>query len=176
MNDTAGLSRRRLLASGLVIGLGGAAGVPASAHRGHATLSVVEIDAASGSVRVEHRLEGHDVEPALWLIAPKAQASLDDADALAALVAYLGRRFTLADAAGRRIALTPTTSDLASDSVRFVFSGKLALPAKDLLVDSAIFRDVYPDQENQVNVRRAKVTLTALFTPSGAEPQALRFP
>ena len=38
---------------------------PALAHRGHASLAVVEIDARSGAVVVTHRLIAHDVEPAL---------------------------------------------------------------------------------------------------------------
>lgn len=163
-------------ALGLTLLLAAVSAGPASAHRGHALLSVVEIDAASGQLRVVHRMAAHDIEPALWVIAPKSQASLDDADALAALLAYLGRRFTLTDAQGRRIALTLTASELQGDDVRFVYSGRLAPPAKAVEVESAIFSDIYPDQENQVNVRRAKVTLTALFTPEEADAQMIRFP
>lgn len=66
---------------------------PTAAHRGHASLAVVEIDAKSGAVTVTHRLTAHDVEPALVDIAPDAQPSLDDPDALAALIAHVGRTF-----------------------------------------------------------------------------------
>jgi len=56
--------------------------LPAAAHRGHGALSVVEIDVKSGEVRVSHRVATHDAEPALALIAPDAQTSLDDPDAV----------------------------------------------------------------------------------------------
>ena len=42
---------------------------PAWAHRGHGSLSVVEVDAVTGKVTVSHRLEAHDTEPALALVA-----------------------------------------------------------------------------------------------------------
>lgn len=145
----------------------------AEAHRGRSTLSVVEIDAATGNVTVTHRMAAHDVEPALVDIAPRAQPSLDDPDALAALVAHAARAFVLADANGR-VALTHKETDLAGDDVRLVYVGRLAAPAKIVTVDSNLLEESHPDQENQVNVRRAKRTLTAVFRP-GSEPQSLRF-
>ncbi|MFN3808964.1 MAG: hypothetical protein ACK4SK_17500, partial [Asticcacaulis sp.] len=71
--------------------LGGAAlmlASPALAHRGHHTLSVVEI-AADGAVTVTHTLSAHDSEPELVELAPDAQPSVDDPDALKALEAHL---------------------------------------------------------------------------------------
>jgi len=56
--------------------------LPAAAHRGHGVLSVVEIDAKTGGIRVSHRIPTHDVEPALAQIAPDAQTSLDDPEAV----------------------------------------------------------------------------------------------
>ncbi|WP_369692489.1 DUF6702 family protein, partial [Sandarakinorhabdus limnophila] len=57
---------RLLAAIALLLGLA----APAQAHRGHASLAVVEIDAKSGAVTVTHHLQVHDVEPALVDIAP----------------------------------------------------------------------------------------------------------
>ena len=78
--------KRALLVAALV----GALASPALAHRGHAGLTVVEIDPASGAVSVVHRFAAHDVEPALVSIAPEAQPSLDDPRA----VADLEKRFS----------------------------------------------------------------------------------
>jgi hypothetical protein len=47
--------------------------------------------------------------------------------------------------------------------VRLVYTGRMALPARSVLVDSDLLELVHADQENQVNVRRAKVTKTAVF-------------
>ena len=164
---------RRLLAlcaAVVALALPGAA----AAHRGHASLSVVEIDAATGAVTVTHRMAAHDVEPALAGIAPDAQQSLDDAVAVAALEAYAGRVFQLWDAEGRPVALVHQRTQLAGDGVVLVYRSQLPEPAKSLKVDSGLFEEAYADQENQVNVRRSRVTKTAVFRP-GDGPQEVRF-
>lgn len=145
---------------------------PAAAHRGHATLSVVEIDAVTGLVTITHLLTAHDVEPALSVIAPRAQASVDDPDAIAALVAYAGWAFRLSDAKGRPVVLKPLRTDLAGDNVTLVYGAKLPRGTRAVSVDSNLFEEVYPDQENQVNVRARKVTKTAVFR-AGDGPQRI---
>jgi hypothetical protein len=147
---------------------------PAAAHRGHASMSVVVIDAATGAVTVTHRAAAHDVEPALVDLAPDAQPSLDDPDALAALVAHGRNAFILLDEAGRRVPLAHTGTDLAGDDVRLSYSGRLPPAARVVIVDSNLFEVTHLDQENQVNVRRAGVTQTAVFRP-GDRPQRIEF-
>ena len=135
----------------------------ALAHRGHASLSVVVIDAATGALTVTHRMAAHDVEPALSVIAPDAQQSLDDPAAVAALEAYVGRAFQVWDADGKRVTLEHKATKLAGDSVELVYVTRLAAPARTVSVDSNLFEEAHEDQENQVNVRRGKVTRTAVF-------------
>ena len=161
---------RALLTAALLLA---AAAGPALAHRGRSSLSVVEIDAASGAVTVTHRMAAHDVEPALLDIAPDAQPSVDDPDALAALEAYVGQAFVLVED-GRRAALTHVRTELAGDDVRLVYAARLRPPARTVTVDSNLFEETHPDQENQVNVRRAKVTRTAVFRP-GQAAQTISF-
>lgn len=156
-----------------VAGLLAAAG-PALAHRGHATLSVVEINADTGAVTVTHRMAAHDVEPALVEIAPDAQPSLDDPAAVEALKAYAGRVFVLRDAEGRRTPLTLSAAALAGDDVELRYEGRLPPPARSVTVDSGLLEETHADQENQVNVRRAGVTQTVVFRV-GAEPQTVTF-
>lgn len=163
---------RRLIALALLLLAAGPG--PAWAHRGHASLSVVEIDAATGAVTVTHRLEAHDVEPALAQIAPAAQQNLDDPEAIHALEAYAGRVFQLWDADGKPVALAHTRTDLRGDDIELVYAGRLAPGVKAVTVDSGLMELAYPDQENQVNVRRNKVTRTALFRP-GDEQQRIAF-
>lgn len=146
----------------------------AAAHRGHASLSVVEIDAATGAVTITHRMAAHDVEPALSVIAPAAQQSLDDADALKALEAYAGRVFKVWDADGGAVALEHKATRLAGDSVELVYVTSLPPPARAITVDSGLLEDAHADQENQVNVRRSKVTRTVLFRVGDA-PQTVVF-
>ena len=157
-----------------VFALGLAFAAPAEAHRGHAGLSVVEIDPASGEVTVVHRFYAHDVEPALRSLAPEAQPSLDDPKAVAALQAHLGQRFRL-DVDGVRVPLHLTGHDLAGDNVRVEFAGaRPAGPVHEVRVDVDFFPNVYDDMEMQVNVRVAGITRTALFH-AGTEAQTIRF-
>lgn len=157
---------------GLVVGVMLAA--PALAHRGHATLSVVEIDAATGRVTVNHRMDAHDVEPALAEIAPGVQANLDDPDALAALIAYTARAFVLLEGT-EAVELAHHSTDLRGDQVRLTYVGRMPTSATRVIVDSNLFVDTHDDQENQVNVRRAKVTKTVVFR-QGTSAQEVSFP
>jgi hypothetical protein len=159
-----------IAAAGLVL-----APLPAAAHRGHGALSVVELDAKTGGVKVSHRIPAHDAEPALALIAPDAQASLDDPDAIAALKVYMLRTFRVA-VNGQAVDLTLKDMTLGADEVRFEYAGKIA-PADvsaEVTVRAAMFADVYDDEVNQVNVRRLGVTRSLVFASGEAwQPQSL---
>ncbi len=149
--------------------------LPAAAHRGHGALSVVEIDSRTGGVKVSHRIPAHDAEPALAQIAPDAQTSLDDPDAVEALKAYMLRTFSLA-VNGAVVDLTLKDLTLGADEVRFEYVGQ-TLPADvsaAIELRAAMFADIYGDQANQVNVRRFGVTRTLVFNgPDADTPQAL---
>jgi len=159
---------RRALLGGMILASGVIA-TPALAHRGHAGLTVVEIDAATGAVRVTHRFYAHDVEPALVSIAPKAQPSLDDPRAVADLEAHLAARFRL-EIDGQGVDLTHGETLLAGDTVRIGFGGEgVAEPVvRTVTIDTDFFPGVFDDWEQQVNVRTAGVTRTILFRPGSA--------
>lgn len=146
-----------------------------SAHRGHAGLTVVEIDASTGAVQVTHRFYAHDVEPALVSIAPEAQPSLDDTRAVADLEAHLGARFRL-EIDGQAIDLVHEETLLAGDTVRIGFAGAGAAEAavRSVTVDLDFFPGVFDDMEQQVNVRTRGVTRTILFRP-GSAAQTVQF-
>lgn len=145
---------------------------PAEAHRGHDALTTVTID-AKGGIIVAHEFEAHDIEPALSQIAPDAQPSLDDPEAVAALVSYLARRFTIADQKGA-IALKPIRQEIGAERVSVSFAGRLRASPKTLVVSSCILLDVYPRQINQVNVRKGKIVRTLTFTGSAPQTVSLR--
>ena len=167
------MNRRALLALGGGLALAPAG--PAAAHKGHAGLTVVEIDPASGGVTVVHRFYAHDIEPAFATIAPDAQPSLDDPAAVKALEEHLQARFRL-DVEGARVALHHTDTVLAGDNVRIESAGRIAPTAAvhSVGVDLDFFPDVYEDMEQQVNVRIAGVTRTVVFAP-GSTAQTITF-
>lgn len=156
--------RRLLLALALL-------SAPALAHRGHDSLTVVTLGTGD-VVTVSHRFEAADIEPALATIAPHAQPSLDDSQAIAALQAYLARRFTVADATGP-IALVPGRIDIDAQEVRIAFTGKAHAQTRALTIRSTLLDDVYPHQTNQVNVRLGPVVKTLAITDGS--PQTVKF-
>ena len=163
--------KRALLTAALIAGLA----TPAMAHRGHAGLTVIEIDAVSGAVSVTHRFAAHDVEPALVSIAPEAQPSLDDPRAVADLEAHLGQRFRLS-LDGAAVPVTHTDTRLAGDNIRVDFGGRTDdREITRVTVDLDFFPGVHDDQEQQVNVRLNGVTRTVVFRP-GSQAQTLSFP
>ncbi|MBO9547000.1 DUF6702 family protein [Caulobacter sp.] len=145
--------------------------VPAAAHRGHGALSVVEIDARTGGIMVSHRIAAHDAEPALAKIAPDAQASLDDPEAIEAFKAYMLETFTLA-VDGAAVDLTLKAMTLGADEVRLEYAGKVSAHdvGAPVTVRAAMFADIYDDEVNQVNIRRNGITRTLVF--SGEEAHA----
>ena len=162
--------KRTLLGAALVVALA----TPALAHRGHAGLTVIEIDEGSGAVSVTHRFSAHDVEPALPSIAPEAQPSLDDPRAVADLEAHLGARFRMA-VDGAAVPVSHAGTALAGDNIRVDFAGETADRAVEAVtVDLDFFPGVHDDQEQQVNVRINGVTRTMVFRP-GSEAQTVTF-
>lgn len=162
--------KRALLAAVLIAGLA----TPVLAHRGHAGLTVIEIDPASGAVSVIHRFSAHDVEPALVSIAPEAQPSLDDPRAVAELETHLRQRFRL-DIDGAAIPVTHAATDLAGDNIRVEFGGETTdRSIAAVTIDLDFFPGVHDDQEQQVNVRINGVTRTVVFRP-GSTAQTVTF-
>lgn len=142
------------------------ASAPAAAHRGHDAMSIVTL-AASGKLTVSHRFEAHDLEPALAQIAPDAQTSLDDPEAIAALKTYLLRRFSVSSN-GKAVALTLTAVEIDAAQVRVECAATIQGRPKALEVQSTILRDVYPTQINQVIFRHGKTVRTLRFAGSEA--------
>ena len=162
--------KRIVLTAALIAALA----TPAIAHRGHAGLTVIEIDPVSGAVSVTHRFAAHDVEPALPSIAPEAQPSLDDPRAVADLEAHLGARFRLS-IDGADVPVTHAGTALAADNIRVDFAGETAdRDIEAVTVDLDFFPGVHDDQEQQVNVRIDGVTRTVVFRP-GSEAQTVSF-
>ena len=162
--------KRTLLTAALIAALA----TPAIAHRGHAGLTVIEIDPVSGAVSVTHRFAAHDVEPALPSIAPEAQPSLDDPRAVADLEAHLGARFRLS-IDGADVPVTHAGTALAADNIRVDFAGETAdRDIEAVTVDLDFFPGVHDDQEQQVNVRLNGVTRTVVFRP-GSDAQTVTF-
>ncbi|UDF04486.1 DUF6702 family protein [Asticcacaulis sp. AND118] len=130
---------------------------PALAHRGHHTLSVVEIT-PDGEVTVTHTLSAHDTEPELVELAPDAQPSVDDSDALTALQAHLHDAFTVN---GQR--LNFFAFEAWGDDLQFTYRGKLNGAPKSVNIGYGLFPNSPKTGVGLVNVRLNGVTKSLTF-------------
>lgn len=144
----------------------------AGAHRGHDAMSVVTLE-PDGRVTVSHRFEAHDLEPALAEIAPNAQTSLDDPEAIAELKTYLLAHFTLR-ADGAEVPLAVSSVDIGVREVRMNYAGTVKGRPKAVAIQTTILRDIYPRQVNQVEVKRGTFARTLRF--GGDEVQTVALP
>lgn len=144
----------------------------AQAHRGHDAMSVLTLE-ADGALTVSHRFEAHDLEPALAEIAPEAQASLDDPEAIEELKAYLLAHFSVS-ADGTPVPLAIKSVEIGVRDVRINYSGKVAGKPGSLELRSTILRDIYPRQVNQVLVRSGQIVQTLRFSGGEAKVVTLR--
>jgi hypothetical protein len=166
------MTGRRILGHAMAL-LGLAMLSPAAqAHRGHDAMSVLTL-ADDGKITVSHRFEAHDLEPALAEIAPQAQASLDDPEAIEELKAYLLAHFSVS-ADGTPVPLTIASVEIGVRDVRVDYSGTVSGKPAALELRSTILRDIYPRQVNQVLVRRGNNVQTLRFAGSEAKVVALR--
>ena len=144
----------------------------AGAHRGHDAMSVVTLG-DDGVVTVSHRFEAHDLEPALAEIAPNAQTSLDDPEAIEELKTYLLAHFSVS-ADGAMVPLSVSSVEIGVRDVRVDYTGTLPGKPKALELRSTILRDIYPRQVNQVIVRRGQNVQTLRFAGGEAKVVTLR--
>jgi hypothetical protein len=136
-----------------------------AAHRGHASLAVVAVPVKGDVITITHRMTAHDVEPALVAIAPDAQPSLDDAEALAAFTRYVAQNCRIAG-----VPLALTSQALDGDDVRLVYTGRLKRGTKALDIACALFGETWRGHHVQVNVQSGGITRTLHFRP-GTGPQ-----
>lgn len=149
-------------------GMAACVAAPALAHRGHHTLSVVEITRL-GKVTVTHYLSAHDTEPELTYLAPDAQASVDDPEAFAALEAHLGAAFLVND-----LTLSPSTNTMAGDDLVFEFKGQFPEAPKTVTITYGLFPRSKKTGVGLVNIRLMGITKSLTFH-RGDGPKSVSF-
>ena len=149
-------SRRLVLAAGA----GALLAPAAAAHPAKTVLTTVEWNARNSSVEVIHRLHPHDAE----IVLSKGGTSLDLGDPVqqARLMLYAEAHFVLS-AGGEAIALEPVGVELRDVDAVVYREAKAARPFSELVVDDRMFRDVFDEQTNLVNIRMGKGVRTLIF-------------
>lgn len=146
----------------LMLCLGLFSATPALAHKGHAATIIGEVD-AKGRLVLEVRMMAHDAEPALSVIAPTAQPSFDDPDALKAFIAYVGNSLKVGTPKTGPVKLRLIQSYLMGDDVRLTYEGEIPGEIKEIFFRTQLLANIYPDQVTEVIFKARGVTRSTAF-------------
>jgi hypothetical protein len=166
------LSRRRLL-WGAMGALGCLSGANAMAHRMNVAMSVIEVNPNSKRLEITHSLYAHDLEGALGAGSVNL-TWFETSQGEAALRAYCLAQFSIASSNGRAIALRFVGVELRGDLINIYFEGP-RVQGNALLVQSSFLQEMSDSQINQVNVRAAGRTNSAIFQ-TGARAKQIVIP
>jgi hypothetical protein len=153
---------RRLILAGAIAPVAACMLAPvAAAHPMKTVLTTVEWNARNSAIEVVHRLHPHDAEIALSGGGSGA-FDLGDIKQQARLLLYLQSRFVLTSR-GRALVLEPVGVETGEAETMAYLEGRISAPPSELLVDDRIFRDIFDDQTNLVNIRMGKGVRTLMF-------------
>jgi hypothetical protein len=156
------LERRHFLLAGVLFGSALLVTRPLHAHRVHEGLSVVRYNPRTLRLEVTHRLQDHDVAPAL------AKAYGRRVEPLSREGQLLLRDYTVENFALTRLDNTPIPLEFVgveaeNDFIYVYFEAKMPPSLTGLVIKNSILNDWLPDQRNQVNIHIGASTHSLLF-------------
>lgn len=156
------ISRRRFFAGSAFVGFGPLWAAPAAAHKLRATLSTVEGNRVEKLLSVTHMIHIHEAEHGLSGSGRLLKPDLTRLKARAHLALYVSEHFQLAtEASADKIELIG--AELVGSFVYVYQQLKLSTSPKNLTLNCSIFRDVFADQINNVDVKIGGVTQSLQF-------------
>jgi hypothetical protein len=132
------------------------------AHREPGSLTTIEWNQASGKTEIIHRLHSHDAELGVGSVLELPGLSVLDLEGRAYIALYVEERFRIASDDGD-LGLALIGAELAGDHVLVFQELSGRLPAKIHVLDG-ILRDIYPSQNNQVNIEDGESVYSLAFT------------
>ena len=138
--------------------------LPAQAHREPLSFTTVEWNAAEGRLDVIHRIHTHDAQQAMVRAGLLEEPSLQSLESRARLALYVGTQFRIA-APDADIPLETVGAEIEGHYAYVYQQAEIKTAPKALYMDSKIFRDVFSDQSNHVNVKLSDAVQTLTFAP-----------
>ncbi len=159
MTQAGGRLSRRLL---ICAGLASLAAPAALAHRAKSVLTTVEWNARNSAIEVIHRVHPHDAELALAAWRGGGPVDITEVKEQARLLLYVDETFRLTLESGA-VLLSPVGVELTGADAIIYREGRLSAAPAEMTVDDRIFRELFEDQTNLVNVTMGKGVRTLMF-------------
>lgn len=136
------------------------------AHQQQAALTRVLFNERSGNVEVMHRFLVHDAEHAVRQLQDPEADLIASADAREQFAAYVRERFTLLGSEGNTLPLQYVGQEM--DGIFLWVYQEMPIPASlpSLSVIHNALRDLWPEQNNLVNIERNGQVQTLNFNGS----------
>jgi len=158
----------------LVAALCAAAG-SAHAHRLHAGLTDISVNARTGELEVVHRLYTHDLHPAIGFTALDDSELYETRDGILRLGAYAAARFSMRVEGAGPLPLRYVGAESDGEFTFFYFVGEPPLPGSSVIINNRLLVDSLPDQSNLTNVRRGEEVQSLTQGPDTRTPGRARF-
>ncbi len=143
---------------------------PLAAHPLKLSETTIGANPRTGQLEVAHSLSLHDMGALLRAADASETDILGSPAARTAVERYVAARFQLS-ADGRPVQLAVLGSEIEGGSL-WVYQEAAIPDAAELTVDDSILFDVFPDQQNRVNVDMGGGVRTLVFR-NGSAPQSV---
>jgi hypothetical protein len=165
---------RRAALLGLAAALAATLAPPLAAHQQKRAISTIARNPRSGRLEIMHQVPVHDAEHALRAQGAKTPDIIGSAQSREAFARYVAKRFMLM-AGDETVTLTYVGSEISGGSLWVYQEAPAPAPGTVLRINSQILTDVWPRQENRVNIGSGTQVTTLIFT-SGDAPQDVLLP
>ena len=148
---------------------------PSAAHRMHAGVTEIAVNERTGEMEIIHRVYGHDLMEALDRTELDASAFLATPEGLAAVAAYAGPLFRMADSEGELMDLAYVGAEADGEYAWIYYAAAVPPEQNAFIVDNDLLSETFDDQVMMTNLRFASQVRTAMQGPGRRAPVRVRF-
>ncbi|WP_421858883.1 DUF6702 family protein [Oceanicaulis sp.] len=147
----------------------------AYAHRLHAGLTDISVNATTGELEVVHRLYTHDLHPAIGFNAIDDTELYETREGLLRLGAYAAARFSMRVEGEGPMPLRYVGAEPDGEFTFFYFVGDAPEPGASVIIDNRLLVDFLPSQSNLTNIRLGGDVQSLTQGPDSRAPGRARF-
>jgi hypothetical protein len=147
----------------------------AYAHRLHAGLTDISVNATTGELEVVHRLYTHDLHPAIGFNAIDDTELYETREGLLRLGAYAAARFSMRVEGEGPLPLRYVGAEPDGEFTFFYFIGDAPEPGTSVIIDNRLLVDFLPSQSNLTNIRLGGDVQSLTQGPDSRAPGRARF-
>ncbi|WP_273147073.1 DUF6702 family protein [Oceanicaulis alexandrii] len=152
-----------------------AAASSAYAHRLHAGLTDISVNATTGELEVVHRLYTHDLHPAIGFNAIDDAELYETREGLLRLGAYAAARFSMRVEGEGPSPLRYVGAEPDGEFTFFYFVGDAPESGDSVIIDNRLLVDFHPSQSNLTNIRLGEDVQSLTQGPDSRAPGRARF-